>query len=75
MEKSVGFLCAAGGDRSYMSPIAFANSLKLDFRRLIIPRFVYCTKADFDDDGMLGASLHERVDALACVKYNRRNGS
>ena len=64
-EKPVGFLCAAGGDRSYMSPIAFANSLMLDFRCLIIPRFVYCTKDDFDDDGTLGASLHERVDMLA----------
>ena len=86
VEKPVGFLCAAGGDRSYMSPIGFANSLMLDFRCLIIPRFVYCTRTDFDDDGTLGASLHERVDALArtavdlanalaWVKRNQGNGS
>jgi FMN reductase len=86
VEKPVGILCAAGGDRSYMSPIGFANSLMFDFRCLIIPRFVYCTRTDFDDDGTLGASLHERVDALArtavdlanalaWVKRNQGNGS
>ena len=64
-EKPVGFLCAAGGERSYMSPIGFANSLMFDFRCLIIPRFVHCTGADFDSDGTLAASLHERVDQLA----------
>ena len=72
-EKLVGFLCAAGGDRSYMSPIGFANSLMFDFRCVIIPRFVYCTKADFDPDGTLGRALHERVDELAgtAVRWSR----
>jgi len=64
-EKPVGFLCAAGGERSYMSPIGLANSLMFDFRSLIIPRFVYCTKADFDSDGALGPPLQGRVDQLA----------
>lgn len=64
-EKPVGFLCTAGGQRSYMSPIGFANNLMFDFRSLVIPRFVYCTQADFDTDGTLGAQLHERVDQLA----------
>ncbi|QQE13836.1 NAD(P)H-dependent oxidoreductase [Planctomycetota bacterium] len=40
-EKIVGFLCAAGGHGSYMSIMAMANSLMLDFRCLILPRFVY----------------------------------
>ena len=64
-EKPVGFLCSAGGERSYMSPIGFANNLMLDFRCLIIPRFVYCTKADLDADGGLGAPVRERIDELA----------
>ncbi|HVU25179.1 MAG TPA: NAD(P)H-dependent oxidoreductase, partial [Opitutus sp.] len=38
--KVVGFLCAAGGQSSYMSILAFANSLMLDFRCVIVPRFV-----------------------------------
>ena len=65
MDKPVGFLCAAGGERSYMSPIGFANSLMFDFRCLIIPRFVYCTKADLDADGGFGAPILERVNELA----------
>ena len=64
-DKPVGFLCTAGGERSYMSPVGFANSLMFDFRCLIIPRFVYCTKRDFDADGTLSGVLHERVDELA----------
>ncbi len=42
-DKIVGFLCAAGGMSSYMSVMAYANSLMLDFRCVIIPRFVYAT--------------------------------
>lgn len=64
-DKPVGFLCAAGGERSYMSPIGFANSLMFDFRCLIIPRFVYCTKADLDVDGDFRAPILERVNELA----------
>lgn len=63
-EKPVGFLCAAGGDRSYMAPIGLANSLMLDYRSLIIPRMVYCTKADFEPDGSLTADLRARVAEL-----------
>ncbi|MEZ4862172.1 MAG: NAD(P)H-dependent oxidoreductase [Caldilineaceae bacterium] len=48
--KLVGFLCSAGGRASYMSVMGFANSLMLDFRCLIVPRFVYATKDDFGDD-------------------------
>ena len=42
-DKIVGFLCAAGGMGSYMSVMAYANSLMLDFRCVIIPRFVFAT--------------------------------
>ena len=49
-DKIVGFLCAAGGTTSYMSVMAYANSLMLDFRCVIIPRFVYATGNAFDDD-------------------------
>lgn len=48
--KIVGFICAAGGQRSYMSVMSIANSLMLDFRCLIVPRFVYAVGGDFGDD-------------------------
>jgi NAD(P)H-dependent FMN reductase len=63
--KVVGFLCAAGGRGSYMSVMTLANSLMLDFRCLIVPRFVYTTEAGFEPDGSLAADVAERVDLLA----------
>lgn len=60
--KTVGFLCSAGGQGSFMSPMSFANSLMLDFRCWIVPRFLYVT-ADFEP-GALPAKLDERLDGL-----------
>jgi len=61
-DKPVGFLCAAGGKASYMSPIGFANSLMFDFRCLIIPRFVYGTTDDFTEADEPGSEIRERVE-------------
>ena len=51
-DKVVGFLCAAGGRASYMSVMSLANSLMLDFRCLILPRFVYVTGEAFDEHSL-----------------------
>lgn len=68
--KLVGFLCAAGGRNSYMSVMGLAGSLMLDFRCIIIPRFVYATGADFADDRqptmrIESPVIHERIAELA----------
>ena len=68
--KLVGFLCAAGGRNSYMSVMSFANSLMLDFRCIVIPRFVYATGSDFDDDRLdtmvlSSPVIEERIQELA----------
>ena len=62
--KPVGFMCAAGGQGSYMSVMPLANSLMLDFRCRVVPRFVYATWDAFDGDA-LGAELLPRVGGLA----------
>jgi FMN reductase len=63
--KIVGFLCAAGGMSSYMSVMAFANSLMLDFRSVIIPRFVYATGRAFEGDELKDKQVGERIAELA----------
>ncbi len=63
-EKPVGFLCAAGGHRSYMSPVGLANSLMFDFRCHIIPRYVYATKEDFTASRAPSAELAGRIRRL-----------
>lgn len=64
-EKIVGFLAAAGGQGSYMSLMPLANSLMLDFRCLIVPRFVYATKGDFADARVTSAKIAGRIAQLA----------
>src|SRR6478672_38000 len=64
-DKVVGFLCAAGGMSSYMSVMAYANSLMLDFRTVIIPRFVYATGNSFDDDGLKNPKISQRIEQVA----------
>jgi len=64
-DKIVGFLCAAGGMSSYMSVMAYANSLMLDFRTVIIPRFVYATGNSFDDDKLVDEKVERRVHQVA----------
>jgi FMN reductase len=69
-DKPVGFLCSAGGSRSYMSIMGLAESLMLDFRCLIVPRFVYATKSDFalvegQPIRLESEAIRERVTELA----------
>ena len=62
-EKLVGFISAAGGKGSYMSPMSFANSLMLDFRCIIIPRFVYADKTCFNN-GKINDAIKGRIEEL-----------
>ena len=64
-DKIVGFLCAAGGMSSYMSVMAFASSLMLDFRSVIIPRFVYATGRAFEGDELKDKEVEQRINELA----------
>ena len=61
----VGFLCAAGGRSSYMSVMNFANDLMLDFRCLIIPRFIYAVGNDFSGQTISNPDIQERIQRLA----------
>jgi len=64
-DKVVGFLCAAGGEGSYMSTMGLANSLMLDFRCFILPRFVYATGRAFDEDRIVDEDVRQRIAELA----------
>src|SRR5467141_181064 len=64
-EKVVGFLCAAGGNSSYMAVMAYANSLMLDFRTVIIPRFVYATGDAFEGDKVIDKKVQTRIEQAA----------
>ena len=63
-DKVFGFICAAGGKSSYMSVMSFANSLMIDYRCFIIPKFVYALKSDFDGDEIKSSDIKERISEL-----------
>jgi FMN reductase len=47
-----------------MSVMSFANSLMLDFRCLIIPRFVYATGDSFDGDNLTDTKVSKRIEQV-----------
>ena len=62
--KVFGFICAAGGKSSYMSVMSFANSLMIDYRCFIIPKFVYALKNDFDGNNVTNPEIKDRINDL-----------
>ena len=64
-ETVVGFVCAAGGGVSYMAPMGLANSLMLDFRSFVLPKFVFATGKAFDEENQLiDEDVQDRLDEL-----------
>ncbi len=73
-DKVVGFICSAGGRSSYMSVMTLANSLMLDFRSVIIPRFVYADGGSKTDINNLDDSIKNRLDNLLTELVRFVNG-
>jgi len=63
-KKVVGFICAAGGKGSYMSVTSYMNSLMLDFRCIVVPRFVYTDGSGFDENYNIKSNIKERIEEL-----------
>jgi FMN reductase len=63
--KIVGLVAAAGGQSSYMSIMPIANSLMLDFRCVIVPRYVYASRSSFADGQLVDEKIDERLTRLA----------
>ena len=62
--KVVGMMLAAGGQGSYMSAMGLANSLMLDFRCIIVPRFIYATGDSFEGDRLAEEEIQNRIEVL-----------
>jgi len=62
--KLVGIMLAAGGPGSYMSAMGVANSLMLDFRCLVIPRFIYALGDAFQGNQLADPLIDQRIDEL-----------
>lgn len=65
--KVVGLVANGGTDRSYLAPLSLANSLMVDHRCVVVPRFVFVTPQNFASDGTLpgGGEIAGRLTELA----------
>lgn len=70
--KLVGFLCAAGGQGSYMAVMGLANMLMLDFRTVILPRFVYAAETAFEGERIVDTAVEDRLRDLTAtlIRFN-----
>lgn len=65
-DKIIGLAVTAGGQNSYMAPLSFINSLLIDFRCIIVPRYVYVTSDAFDqDNNIIDETITTRLNQLA----------
>ena len=65
--KVIGLVANGGTDRSYLAPLSLANSMMVDHRCIVVPRFVFVTPANFASDGSLptGGEIVGRFTELA----------
>ena len=69
--KAIGIAVSAGGTRSYMAPMSMIQSLMLDFRCKVVPRYVYLTSEDFEPStSILKNESQKRLEELASSVVN-----
>ena len=63
--KFFGIICAAGGERSYLSTQHLTQICMNEWRMIQMPRIVYATGKDFSDDEVTNTALLERLDIFS----------
>ncbi|MGD9688897.1 MAG: NADPH-dependent FMN reductase [Phycisphaerales bacterium] len=62
--KVVGLMAAAGGANSFMAPMQIAGSLMLDFRSIVLPRYVYAAGEAVSAAAVVDSEVARRIDEL-----------
>jgi FMN reductase len=64
-EKFFGIICAAGGERSYLSTMHLTQICMNEWRMIQLPRIVYATGKDFTEDQLKNKNVIERLDVFS----------
>lgn len=64
-QKVVALAVSAGGLRSGMAPLGFINSLMLDFRCIVLPRYVYAVDEGYNENGQPTEATAQRIADLS----------
>ena len=59
--KFFGILCAAGGERSYLSTMHLTQICMNEWRMIQLPRIVYATGKDFKENTITSTEVLERI--------------
>lgn len=59
--KFFGILCAAGGERSYLSTMQLTQICMNEWRMIQLPRIVYAIGKDFKEDNITSYEVLERI--------------
>jgi len=59
--KFYGILCAAGGERSYLSTMHLTQICMNEWRMMQLPRIVYATGKDFKEEIIISSEVIERI--------------
>lgn len=60
--KLFGVVCAAGGPHSFLATQHLTQIMMNEFRMIQLPRVVFATKKDFENNQLTNADIHERLD-------------
>lgn len=63
--KFFGILCAAGGERSYLSTMHLTQICMNEWRMIQLPRIVYATKEDFTNNAISSEQVIERIKVFS----------
>jgi FMN reductase len=63
--KFFGILCAAGGERSYLSAMHLTQICMNEWRMIQLPRIVYATGIDFTEDEISSTEVLERIQIFS----------
>ena len=62
--KFFGILCAAGGEKSYLSTMHLTQICMNEWRMIQLPRIIYATKRDFKNNKLTSKDIKERIEVF-----------
>ena len=69
-EKFFGILCTAGGNKSYLATQHLTQICMNEWRMIQLPRIVYATDGDFNDNKIINKDAIERINQF-CEEFKK----
>jgi len=63
--KFFGIICAAGGERSYLSTLHLTQICMNEWRMIQLPRIIYATRKDFEENNIKNKDILDRIDIFS----------